>query len=61
MTKAVATLAQFAGQSQFAGLTLEDVAEYEKANPDNNGVVVRGREVFHEGLKKAWEERAKPN
>jgi adenylate cyclase len=51
--KAITILKQFGSLPQFGDLTLTDVKQYEKANPDDDPAVVKAREEFHEGLKMA--------
>jgi len=49
--RAEAILAQF--KSLFGELTLKDIREYEKANPDDNQVVVDARDALHRLLQDA--------
>jgi adenylate cyclase len=49
--RAGAILAQF--KSLFGELTLKDIKEYEKANPDDNKVVVDARDALHRLLQDA--------
>jgi adenylate cyclase len=51
VNKGKAILAQFARQSPFRDLTLEDVQRYERANPDDNDSIVKARQALREGLK----------
>lgn len=53
VNRARTVLAQFLEQPHFQGLTLEDVTRYEKANPDDNELIVRARQAMREGLKTA--------
>jgi tetratricopeptide (TPR) repeat protein len=58
VNRARMVLAQFLEQPHFQGLTLEDVNRYEKANPDDNELIVRARQAMREGLRTAgMEER----
>jgi adenylate cyclase len=43
-------LQKFTSLPQFRGITVSDVREYEKANPDSHAVVVNAREKLHQGL-----------
>jgi len=48
--KAKAILNLFTSQSQFRELTLKEVKKYEKANPDDNPLIIKARQRVYEGL-----------
>jgi adenylate cyclase len=51
--EAAKILSEFNSDRKFSGYTLKRVIESEEANPNNNPVIVSGRENFHRGLLKA--------